>query len=257
MSSRYIARKYGESRTSRSQSVAGDNWSRASSQIREVGSGYSTRATTPEIERPWSSASTYNYYTNYPTPSYNNQTSGSRPSTPQPQRNGNSGLVQLGVPRRGLTPPRTVYSDALLKSSRKLRERSFSPTREHVATVRSVSQYKANSDYYRGKTKSIYEREPMFDEFVSNLPLTDLHAFNSTDLGRLKRQFQAMVENRWSRKQCNDPSVPHDTAYKASSWSNYLAKPSPASVTLGEKHRYRGKTPSNLPRIYVYHRSTQ
>ena len=31
---------------------------------------------------------------------------------------------------------------------------------------RSVSQYKANSDYYRGKTKSIYEREPMFDEFV-------------------------------------------------------------------------------------------
>ena len=25
-------------------------------------------------------------------------------------RNGNSGLVQLGVPRRGLTPPRTVYS---------------------------------------------------------------------------------------------------------------------------------------------------
>ena len=26
--------------------------------------------------------------------------------------------------------------------------------------------------------------------------------------------FQAMVENRWSRKQCNDPSVSHDTAYK-------------------------------------------
>ena len=29
-----------------------------------------------------------------------------------------------------------VCVDALLKSSRKLRERSFSPTREHVATVR-------------------------------------------------------------------------------------------------------------------------
>ena len=54
--------------------------------IREVGSGYSPRATTPETERPWSSASTYNYYSNYSTPSYNNQTSGSRPSTPQPQR---------------------------------------------------------------------------------------------------------------------------------------------------------------------------
>jgi len=264
MSSRYIARKYGESRPpSRAQSVNPESWSRGSSQIRDLDSSFSSRAGSPVgdvHERPWSSASTYNYY------------SSSRPTSPAPgtKREWTEDLIpeqRAKVPQRGdefghrsrraATPNRAIYSEALLKSSRKLRERSFSPTRHHITNVSPTVEYKENQDYYRGKTKSIYEREPMFADFVRNLPLTDLHAASSRDLSRLKKKFQVMVEDRWGRKQCNDPSVPHDTAYSASSWSNYLSRPEPASSALAEKHKYRSRLQSALPRIYVYHRSTQ
>jgi hypothetical protein len=117
-----------------------------------------------------------------------------------------------------------------------------------------VDAYKDNSEYYRGKVKSIYEREPMFEDFVRNLPLTDLNAFNTTDLGRMKKQFAAMVQDRWGRKQLDDPSVPHNTASMTYSWSNYLSRPEPKSVVLADK--YRSQTPAPMPRIYVYHRST-
>jgi len=202
MSVRYMSRKVGDNRSvSRAQSVAPELWSRASSQIPEFGSGFSSRATTPGgDDRPWSSASTYNYYSNYSSPGFKN---------------------------------------------------TSTPTRS-----RPVSQYKTNQDYYRGKVKSIYEREPMFAEFVRNLPLTDLHASSSSDLSRLKRSFQHMIEDRWGRKQCNDPSAPHDIAIKASPWSNYISKSEPASVILAEKYRYRGRNPATMPRITVYHRST-
>jgi len=252
MSSRYMSRGYGESGSvSRAQSVVADGWSRASSQVPELGSGFSSRASTPVgdcSDRPWSSASTYNYYTS--THGYNTQQQNTAAN-----RDWTADLIPLE--RAGkMTAPCTVYSDALIKSSRKLRERSLSPTRNHVAIVRPVSQYKENQDYYRGKVKSIYEREPMFAEFVRNLPLTDLHATNSSDLSRLKRKFQYMIEDRWGRKQCNDPSVPHDIAIKTSPWSNYLSRSEPASVLLAEKHRYRGNMPVIMPRITVYHRST-
>jgi len=252
MSARYISRKFGESRSvSRAQSAAPESsWSRASSQMPEFGSGFSSRATTPGLDdRPWSSASTYNHYSNYSSPGFHKQNQ-------KQTRDWTAELIPMERSSRGVTPVVNGYTDALIKSSRRLRERSLSPTRSHVVTVRPVSQYKTNQDYYRGKVKSIYEREPMFAEFVRNLPLTDLHANSSTDLRRLKRSFQYMIEDRWGRKQCNDPSAPHDTAIKTTPWANYLSRPEPASVVLAEKHRYRGKTPVAMPRITVYHRST-
>jgi len=259
MSSRYIARKYGDSRASRAPSVAADSWSRGSSQIREFDSTFSSRATTPtgDMDRPWSSASTLNYYANQENYNATCFSSNSRSSTPTQTR----GIVSVRstplLPVRGRTPPLTGYTESLIKSSRKQRERSFSPTREHVATVRKVPDYQANSDYYRGKVKSIYEREPIFSEFVRNLPLTDLHATNSVDLSRLKNKFQYMLEDKWERKQLNDPSVSHDIAYKASGWGNYLTRSTqPASERLADRHRFRSSSVAPLPRITVYHRST-
>ena len=35
-------------------------------------------------------------------------------------------------------------------------------------------EYKENKDYFRGKTKSIYEREPLFADFVRYIDLVFL-----------------------------------------------------------------------------------
>jgi hypothetical protein len=244
MSSRYTV--------TRGASVNPELWSRDTSQIRDSGSRYSSRAGSPAdpVERPWSSASQYYSYTSAANTTRNiTQSKPSWTDNLYPVERS-----QIPPPRRAVVAPHRGYSEALLKSSRRLRERSFSPTREHVVIPRSVDKYKDNSDYYRGKVKSIYEREAMFEDFARNLPLTDLNAFNTADVNRMKNKFAAMVQDRWGRKQLDDPSVPHNTATMTHPWSNYLTRPEPASVVLADKHR--SQTPAPMPRIYVYHRST-
>jgi len=240
---------------SRGASVNPELWSRDTSQIREQGSRYSSRAGSPvdAPERPWSSASQYFSYTSAANTTRN--LTQSKPSwTDDLVPVERSQLPPL--PSRASRAVKTPAREALIKSSRKLRERSFSPTRDHVVTPKTYDAYKDNSDYYRGKVKSIYEREPLFEDFVRNLPPTDINALNSTTVCRMKRQFSAMVQDQWGRKQCGDPSVRHNTASLASPWSNYLSRPEPASVVLMDKQRYRSQTPAPMPRIYVYHRST-
>jgi hypothetical protein len=112
--------------------------------------------------------------------------------------------------------------------------------------------YSENKDYYRGYTKSIYEREPLFTDFVKNIDL------NTSSLSNIKREFHSMINDKWGKKQLNDPSIDHAIASKAHSWGNYLNKGlEPSSITLGRKHAERGTTPVIQPRIYIYHRSTQ
>jgi len=123
----------------------------------------------------------------------------------------------------------------------------------------SGPSYNSNQDYYRGKTKSIYERDPLFNDFVSSLPPTTTSMYNAGNLTCLKDQFQTMVQDRWARKQMEDPSVSHDTALKTSGWSNYLGRSNEAaSEVLGRKHsRARLETSRfDLPNIRIYHRST-
>jgi len=136
------------------------------------------------------------------------------------------------------------------------RSRSSTPTE-----YSSGSSYNTNQDYYRGKTKSIYERNSLFNDFVSSLPSasTTTNMYNSGNLTCLKEQFQTMVQDKWSRKQMGDPSVCHDMALKTSGWSNYIGKSSEsASESLGRKHSRAMLETShyNLPNITVYHRST-
>ena len=55
--------------------------------------------------------------------------------------------------------------------------------------------FKTNIDYYRGKTKSIYEKEPIFRDFARNIPLSQ-SLDDSSSLHSLKRDFQKMVSAR-------------------------------------------------------------
>ena len=55
--------------------------------------------------------------------------------------------------------------------------------------------FKTNIDYYRGKTKSIYEKEPIFRDFARNIPLSQ-SLDDSSSLHELKRDFQKLVSAR-------------------------------------------------------------
>ena len=50
-----------------------------------------------------------------------------------------------------------------------------------MLTIISIkpTPFKTNIDYYRGKTKSIYEKEPMFRDFARNIPLSQVNLKDS------------------------------------------------------------------------------
>ena len=133
------------------------------------------------------------------------------------------------------------YSNALIKSSQKLRERSMSPsvalpvvpekllilTANQTLTNPNVlfrpTVYKSNVDFYRGKVfgyktfrfqrflvkvKSVYEKEPMFKDFVRNIPLSESNLYDNNNLSRIKRRFNSMLLNKWGRDQTPDPLAP-------------------------------------------------
>ena len=62
--------------------------------------------------------------------------------------------------------------------------------------------------------RSIYERDPLFSDFVAGLPSATGNMYNAGNLSCLKEQFQTMVQDKWGRKQLEDPSVDHDMALK-------------------------------------------
>ena len=56
--------------------------------------------------------------------------------------------------------------------------------------------YRSNQDYYRGKVRSVYEKEPMFREFVRNIPLSEMNFYEHRNLSVLKQRFNTMVQAR-------------------------------------------------------------
>merc|ERR1712089_32641 len=128
------------------------------------------------------------------------------------------------------------YSDILIKSSQRLRERSMSPAPPPPIDRRNPpSPYKTNQDYYLGKTKSIYEKEPPFKDFVNNIPLSQSNFYDVNNLSRLKRSFQNMLVGKegWAQSQER------------------------MSEVLSKKHKAQGPGPITLPYIYVYHRNSR
>merc|ERR1712130_696343 len=159
MSSRYISNRYGEREESRSSRATSRANSRAPSIAPSMaGSRASSvldltsiqpRATSqaplglPSGPRPkrWSSAMEY---------SNQRQEFSTSPGLPPMPRS------------RPSRPLSSSYSDALIKSSQRLRERSATPPPP------LPTPFKTDIDYYRGKTKSIYEKEPIFKDFARN-----------------------------------------------------------------------------------------
>jgi len=145
-------------------------------------------------------------------------------------------------------PYSSKYTEALIKSSRRLRERSLSPPPRVFPT--KVSPYKDNVDYYRGKTKSIYEKEPIFKDFVRNIPLSQSNFYDYNNVSSLKRNFQKMVIDKYppptsSRPDPYSPSLAWDRLHQ------------PKSEALSIKHQSAHPGPCRLPFIYVYHRNSR
>merc|ERR1719394_1443180 len=128
----------------------------------------------------------------------------------------------------------------------RLRQRSLSPSSGSPIIRPPTNPNKSNVDYYRGHTKSIYEREPMFKDFARNIPLSQQNLLDSSNLTSLKNNFQSLVASR-AGGQKPDPLRP-----LAIQTRNHRS----ASEALAEKHqRSRSSTPVVLPHIYVYHRT--
>ena len=60
------------------------------------------------------------------------------------------------------------------------------------------------------KVRSVYEKEPMFKEFVRNIPLTETNFYEVRTMSSLKQRFSSMMTSRHgpdvSNK--NDPFIP-------------------------------------------------
>merc|ERR1712233_115951 len=241
MSSRYISNRYGEREESRSSRATSRANSRAPSVAPSMaGSRASSvldltsiqpRATSqaplglPSGPRPkrWSSAMEY--------------------SNQRQEFSTSSGLPPM--PRsRPSRPLSSSYSDALIKSSQRLRERSATPPPPPPILDIKPTPFKTNIDYYRGKTKSIYEKEPIFKDFARNIPLSQ-SLDDSSNLHVLKRDFQKLVSSR-------DPVLGRPDPLKPSAGQNRLYQPK--SEMLSARHKSQAPAPVILPYIYVYHR---
>merc|ERR1712059_127951 len=107
---------------------------------------------------------------------------------------------------------------------------------------------KSNLDYYRGMTKSIYEKEPLFLDFARNIPLSQSNLYDNNNLSKLKRSFQFMLFGS-SNANIPDPYKPSAGA------TDFLHKP--MSEQLSRKHGSSSFVLSPLPYIHVYHRNTR
>ena len=51
-------------------------------------------------------------------------------------------------------------------------------------------------DYYRGKVKSVYEKEPGFRDFVRNIPLSESNVYDMNNLTRYIL-IQKLIFEEW------------------------------------------------------------
>ena len=124
-------------------------------------------------------------------------------------------------------------------------------------------------DYYRGKVKSVYEKEPAFKDFYRNIPLSETNFYDNHNLTRIKHRFNNLVQNKMGRDQMNsryDPYTPSGVRIinivdiKQSN-RIYFKRLSgifePASGKLALKHKAVPRTPAPLPLIHIYHRNSR
>jgi len=144
----------------------------------------------------------------------------------------------------------SVYTSALIKHSQHLRQRSVSPSTSRVASVpiEKHVEYKNNKDYYRGKVKSVYEKEPLFKDFVRNIPLSEMNFYENRNLSTLKKRFNFLVQTKHGLDM-NENYDPFSTSGRISGCYE------PKSGQLNQKHsKYSRPPPSpSLPILRIYH----
>ena len=67
--------------------------------------------------------------------------------------------------------------------------------------------------------QSIHERDLLFKNFLGSSTCSS--SYSAGNMTSMKEQFSSMVQDRWSRKQMEDPSVDHDFARKVASQRYY------------------------------------
>jgi len=196
----------------------------------------------------------------------------SRSSTPENLNQGSRTQSRSRSP----TPP-NLFSESLIKASQRQRKRSIPPPPPPLGRVEPVGMpfgafgggkpppapRVVNTDFYKGKVKSIYEREPLFQDYSRSVAHKGYSMYNSGDLRQMKQEFKEMVEDKFDRRMNHsDPAVERDFGRKLYPWRNIKAtEPELASTRLYTAHADRARreiTPiESKPRIFVYHRSTQ
>merc|ERR1712048_129048 len=150
-----------------------------------------------------------------------------------------------GRVRTECRPP--VYTTALIKHSQRLRDRSSSPSFSPPILPEKPEVYRTNSDYYRGKVKSVYEKEPLFKDFMRNLTITESDTSENKNLTSLKQRFNNLVQSKRGSSDKYDPFTP--TARTSGIYQ-------PKSAQLSRKFS-QPKPPSliSLPALRVYQRN--
>lgn len=194
-----------------------------------------------------------------------------RPSTPTYQTSDSRNSSRSRSPT-----PTNLYSEMLIKASQRQRQRSIPPPPPPLEKVEPAvvppgafgkgkpppSPRVVNSDFYRGSVKSIYEREPLFQDFTRSVAHKGYNMYNSVHLQQMKTEFKEMVEDKFDRRMVkSDPTVEREFGRKLYPWRNVKASDTErASERLAEAHAERKRreiTPVNKPRLFLYHRSTQ
>jgi len=292
MSQRYISRKYGANALAGGggpRDVMSPERSRPASRASMGGaptsstrgpsmapSGYDSRSSSPFAPSDYSRSPspTAGYYSNAA------RIISSRATTPGYGYSSSTQYSSAAPPRRGAVspagPPTTNTSNTA--TSRRLRERSIPPPPPYPAKIEPVRPPSPTggkppmsssmapprvvaSEFYRGKIKSIYEREPLFKDFCHIIPhkYGPINIYNQDTVSTLKTDFKAMVEDKMRRKDLKDPSIESNYLAKAYAWRDLVVKPTePASARLFREQasRPRMMSPETNPKIYVYHRST-
>ena len=101
-------------------------------------------------------------------------------------------------------------------------------------------------DYYRGKVKSIYEKEASFKDFYRNIPLSESNFYDNHNLTRIKYRFNNLVQSKMGRDQMNsryDPYTPSGVSKICEKCTNRLYLNNNLSCVLLWKINFLGYCP--------------
>ena len=79
-----------------------------------------------------------------------------------------------------------------------------------LKTTFSSQSLSNNNEYFKGRVKSVYEKEPMFKDFLRNLSLTEQNNYENKNLTTLKKRFNKMVQDKHGldNSSKHDPLIP-------------------------------------------------